>query len=47
MKNYDNQACSDNCDGNFDDNYDKKWPNKIQILRVLGKKLPISGTNSW
>ena len=45
--NYDNHSCNDNYDGNFDDNDDKKWPNNISILRVLGKKLQISGTNTW
>ena len=43
----DNDGCNDNYDGNFYDNDDKKWPNNIQISRVLGKKLPISWTNTW
>ena len=32
-----NDVCNDNYDGNFDDKDDKKWPNNIQLLRVLGK----------
>ena len=45
--NYDNHGCNDNYYGNFDDNDDKKWPNNIHILRVLSKKWPILGTNTW
>ena len=45
--NYDNDGCNDNYDGNFDDNDDKNDQINIQILRVLGKKLPILGTNTW
>ena len=45
--NYDNHGCNDNYDGNFDDNDDKNDQINIQILRVLGKNLPILGTITW
>ena len=45
--NHDNDGCNDNYDGNFDDNDDKNDQINIQILRVLGKNLPILGNISW
>ena len=44
---YDYDGCNDNYDENFDDNDDKNDQINIQILRVLGKNLPILGNISW
>ena len=44
---YDNDGCNDKYDVNFDDNDDNNYQINIQMLKVLGTKLPILGTIMW